>query len=712
VRGFAHWSIRYKLLLVLVSLGITTFVATGAIAYIRYLRSVKEGVVQQLTGVTRVKAREIETYYRGIQNHLLTLSQDRMLVDAITEFLAAYRALDEGPIAPEDLDTLRQDYRERFYPELQKVNLARPRYEDYMPFSPAAIHLQSAYIAKHKVSAQGRREINNAGDGSDYSAVHEKYHPRLRKIVEKFGYYDLYLIDYQTRRVIYDVNKDRAFGTGLLDGPYREGNLAKVVKQCVDANNPDAAFISDFEPNQASAGVPTQFAASPVSDGPGRTGVIALQLSTEALNDIMTGGRDWKREGLGRTGQAVVIGPDYLLRSNNRRFLESPNAFLASLKATGIPEDQINRIRRLNSTVLELAVKLPSVTDALAGKEGMTTESWPFADGLESVAFQPLHIPGLKWIVESRMNQNEVLESVRQLQGLFGRWGGGLLLLTIVAAFFLTALIVRPVKALIRAAVRVAAGDFTATVHWKWKDELGILADAFNAMTYSIREKTEIIEQKNRENEALLLNILPAEIASRLKGGEASIADGFADVTVLFGDLVGFTVLSGEIPAGELVDLLNGLFVRFDEAAGEFGIEKIKTIGDCYMAVCGLPVRYPDHAERMARMALGMTEATRRYSEEMGRNLQIRIGLHSGPVVAGVIGARKFIYDLWGDTVNIASRMESTGVPGQIQVTRSVYERLQGQFELESRGVIKVKGKGEIETWLLVREARVVGAPA
>jgi len=712
VRSFAHWSIRYKLLLVLVSLGITTFAATGTIAFIRYLQSVKEGAVQQLTGVTRSRAREIETYYRGIRNHVLTLSEDRMFVDAMSEFLTAYRALDEGPLPPEDLDALRQDYRDRFYPELQKVNLARPRFEDYLPYTPAAIRLQFAYIAKHKVSDQGRRGINNAGDGSDYSAVHEKYHPRLRRIVEKFGYYDLYLIDYQTGRVIYDVNKDRVFGTSLLDGPYRDGNLAKILKQCVAANDPDEVFVSDFEPNQASVGEPTQFAASSVSDGSGRIGVIAFQLSTDAINDVMTGGRVWEREGLGRTGQAVVIGSDYLLRSNNRRFLENPDAFLASLKAKGTPEAQINRIRRLNSTVLELAVRLPSVTDALAGKEGTTTESWPFADGSELVAFQPLHIPGLHWIVESRMNMNEVLQSVRQLQGLFGKWGGGLLLLTVLAAFFITALIVRPVKALIRAAVRVAAGDFTAGVRWKWKDELGLLADAFNAMTYSIREKTEIIEQKNRENEALLLNILPAEIASRLKAGEASIADGFADVTVLFGDLVGFTVLSGEIPAAELVDLLNGLFVRFDEAAGEFGIEKIKTIGDCYMAVCGLPRRYPDHAERMARMALRMAEATRRYSEETGKNLQIRIGLHSGPVVAGVIGARKFIYDLWGDTVNIASRMESTGVPGQIQVTRSVYERLQGHFDLESRGVIKVKGKGDIETWLLLREAQVVEVSA
>jgi adenylate/guanylate cyclase family protein/HAMP domain-containing protein len=172
--------------------------------------------------------------------------------------------------------------------------------------------------------------------------------------------------------------------------------------------------------------------------------------------------------------------------------------------------------------------------------------------------------------------------------------------------------ILRPVIALVGAARKVASGDLTAQVEWKWKDELGVLSDTFNSMTKSIREKTELIEQKNRENERLLLNILPSEIANRLKEGESEIADNFADVTVLFGDLVGFTALSSKTPAAEIVEMLNGLFSRFDQAAKELGIEKIKTIGDCYMAVCGLPSRCSDHAHRMARMALRMVESDSR----------------------------------------------------------------------------------------------------
>jgi len=180
---------------------------------------------------------------------------------------------------------------------------------------------------------------------------------------------------------------------------------------------------------------------------------------------------------------------------------------------------------------------------------------------------------------------------------------------------------------------------------------------------------------------------------------------------VLFGDIVGFTALSSNTSAVDIVEMLNGLFSRFDDLAQNLGIEKIKTIGDCYMAVCGLPKPCLDHTAQMARMALQMMDVTSEYSKKRGIPLQLRIGINSGPVVAGVIGATKFIYDLWGDTVNLASRMESTGVPGAVQVTRAVYEQLQGRFEFRFRGVVQVKGKGEIETWLLQSELSRVEVP-
>ncbi len=212
------------------------------------------------------------------------------------------------------------------------------------------------------------------------------------------------------------------------------------------------------------------------------------------------------------------------------------------------------------------------------------------------------------------------------------------------------------------------------------------------------------LAEEHRRSERLLLNILPEAISARLKENGDAIADGFAEVTVLFADLVGFTELSQKLSPAELVVMLNRTFSAFDDLAEELGVEKIKTIGDCYMVAAGLPERRSDHAQIVARMALGMRDTLAKINHEGGYKLRIRIGLHTGPVVAGVIGKRKFIYDLWGDTVNTASRMESSGAPGEIQVTRQVYERLTSGFELERRGLIQVKGKGEMETYLLQGE--------
>ena len=698
--NFSDWSIRFKLLSLLLLLAGITLAVMGTIAYIQNVTALRAKVFDQLSGVTRSKRSEIESYYQTIHNHVETLSYDRMFMDAMREFRDAYATLNKVPLQASTVDAVREDYRQNFYPEMQKLGIARQSFEAYLPVTPAAIQLQYLYIVKNKRSKGQRDQLIDPGDGSDYSAVHQKYHVAFRSIVRKFGYYDLYLID-ETGRQVYDVAKDRDFATSLIEGPYRDSNLAKVVRQCLATDNPDDVFFSDFEPYEASSGEPTQYVASPIFDGNQRLGVLAFQLSTVAIDRVLTGERGWVREGLGRTGEALMVGPDHLARSDARKYLEDPEGYLALQRSMGVPEKTLNRIRTFKTTILQMPLNYTSVDLALQGEQGTRVGFPEKGVGTSLVSYTPLQIEGLHWALIARMTSKEAFRSVRQMQWVFSGWTVVLLLLTVLAAWLMTNQILRPVNALVQAALKVASGDLTAQVEWKRKDELGLLSDTFNSMTKSIREKTELIEQKNRENEALLLNILPGEIASRLKEGEHEIADGFADVTVLFGDIVGFTALSSQISAAQVVEMLNGLFSLFDQAASELGVEKIKTIGDCYMAVCGLPKPCSDHTERMARMALRMTEATQQYGQENGLNLQLRIGLNSGPVVAGVIGVTKFIYDLWGDTVNLASRMESTGVPRGIQVTRSVYERLKDSFEFESRGIIQVKGKGETEAWLL-----------
>ena len=248
-----------------------------------------------------------------------------------------------------------------------------------------------------------------------------------------------------------------------------------------------------------------------------------------------------------------------------------------------------------------------------------------------------------------------------------------------------------------RTSVEVAAGGRSYSLLAVDLPEFGFV-NVYGTDITAVKEQ----ERLALENQRLLLNILPEPIAKRLREGERLIADRFDDVTLLFADIVEFTRLSASMSAAELVGILNEVFTVFDGLVEEYDLEKVKTIGDAYMVVGGMVERSDEHTIRAASMALALAEAVDGIEAASRLGIQFRIGIHCGPVVAGVIGSKKFIYDVWGDTVNLASRMESLGVPGRVQISHAVMERLVGTFEFEARGLIDVKGKGPTPTYLLV----------
>ena len=248
---------------------------------------------------------------------------------------------------------------------------------------------------------------------------------------------------------------------------------------------------------------------------------------------------------------------------------------------------------------------------------------------------------------------------------------------------------------------RIAEGDLSHTAPVLTEDETGTLAISFNHMIGRLKNTLEDLAVEQEKSEQLLLNVLPAPIAERLKHGEHNIADSYSDVTILFADIVNFTPMSASLPPVELLGVLNEIFSEFDHLSEKRGLEKIKTIGDAYMVVAGLPLQRDDHAQVVAETALDMLSVIERFNRSHGTELSIRIGINSGPVVAGVIGTHKFIYDIWGDAVNTAARMESQGLKGGIQVTEATHHHLQNQYVFGDRGMIDIKGKGRMHTYLL-----------
>ena len=290
-----------------------------------------------------------------------------------------------------------------------------------------------------------------------------------------------------------------------------------------------------------------------------------------------------------------------------------------------------------------------------------------------------------------------------------------LLLSTIVSVVLIRSRLLRPIERLAEVAEHVSSGDMKVRSNLRGTDEIGQFGQTFDSMITSVNqhldevesarstlaEQAVSLEEERQRSEHLLLNVLPATIADRLKGGEEGIAEAFPEVSVLFSDIVGFTKMSARVGAKQVVDMLNEVFGLLDKLAVKHGVEKIKTIGDCYMVAAGVPDRSPTHTQQIAAFSLEMQATIKDYAAKSGRDINMRTGIHTGTVVAGIVGTTKFSYDLWGDVVNIASRMESTGEPGQIQVSDAVRVRLQDDFNFDARGEVEIRGKGPMHTWYL-----------
>jgi class 3 adenylate cyclase len=695
-----RWGLAAKLFAILILLGAIAVLVTGGLGYVRARDALEATIYNQLTAARQAKARQVETYFRNIRNDLRLLATSKMVVEATRDFHAAYEQLEQKPV-PDDMQRKVDDwYAQNILPDARRLLGKDATVAGYLPNGPAATYLQYHYIVANPQPAARRRLLDDAGDGSAYSALHATYQPLLRTAAATVGFFDFMVADAKSGRLIYGMAKEIDLGASLHTEPFRQTNVAAAVARCAASADPSATCLEDFASYLPSDGQAIAFMGAPVIDKGVVIGVLIAQLSIAEIDRVVTGDRRWRQEGFGATGEAYLVGPNSYVRSGPRLFYENRDAYFAELQASGAPAAEIDAIRRYGSPVLHQQIDTQATRAALAGIDGTGQVAGNY--GKSTLAsWGPLAISGVTWGIVAKIETAEAFAPIYRLQRDLAIVGGLALLVVIAIGAWLSRSMLGPLRELTAGVRCFAAGDYAAHVPVRTRDEIGQLVTAFNGMIDELRDKNTLIETKNRENEELLLNVLPAPIANRLRGGEQRIADGFAEVTVAFADLVGFTALTSDMPPQAVVSLLNGLFTRFDMAAQEIGIEKIKTVGDAYMAVCGLPEPVENHAERMVRMAIRMVHITREHALENHVVMKLRVGINSGPVVAGVIGRSKYIYDLWGDTVNLASRMESGGVPDGIQVTRPVYEKLKDEFVFEPRGFIEVKGKGEVEAWLL-----------
>lgn len=683
----------------LLTVSSTSIMVTAYLGYRSGQSNLTDRAFNQLTSVRASKAYQIESYFKTLRNHIQTLSNDPSVETAIAEFTKAYRQLETVSLPADTAFKIQGYYQNEFLPKLTTTGQGSPVLNSFLPESTPSNYLQYYYIATNPNPIGKKHLLDKANDSSEYSRIHERYHPIFRNIIEKFGYYDMFLIDPQGT-VVYTVYKETDFTTNFTTGSYNDSNLSRLVAAVRRSKQKDYASIIDFESYAPSYGAPAAFIAAPIYNQAKFVGVLAIQVPVDEINNVMTGNRKWEGDGLGKSGETYLVGQDYLMRSVSRFLVETPEEYLQTLTALGASKETINRIRQYKTSILEQKVRTQAAEEAIMGKQGIKIIR-DYRDIPVLSSYAPLQIEGLNWAILSEIDLAEAYAPIYDFERQLLISATLLMLLVILLAMAMASFFVKPINQLIDSARKVASGQLDAIATLESQDEFGELAQSFNAMVVSLHDQTNLVEEKNRENEQLLLSIFPAAIAKRLKQGEKNIAESVSNVTVLFSDLTGFSKLSDSLTAYEIVSILNDLVTIFDETAERYGMEKIKTIGDSYMAVCGLSVPYLDHDKRAIDFALEMQAIVRRFSQERNFQLNISLGINSGDIVAGIVGRNKFIYDVWGDTINIASALKSACAEGTILVSSEIYHRLGDLYEFMPVAAKVENGKNILKAWQL-----------
>lgn len=695
-----QFSIKSRLIALLLLVSMGSLLASGILSWWRFRNVLEERIFAQLTGIRTARTNQIEDYMQNLRHEMEILSEDRTVIAAMVELNSAYQELQNQVIPTQWQKKISAYYANEFFPKLSQTIQGNQSVVNYTPVNPAAQYLQYQYIANNSFSTGEKQKLDQAKDGSDYSQFHGQYHPFFKNLINKFGYYDLLLIDFYTEEVIYSVDKDTDYATSLERGPYRRSNLATVVAKVQDNPTQGAVQVVDFKPYTPSYGAPNLFFAVPIYNGSHTVGILAASVAVAEINEILTGGENWQEDGLGKTGEVYLVGSDLLMRSISRPLVQDPKTYEADVRETGLSNRTVDLIKQLKTSILLQPVSNKAAQSAIAGVSGTS-----IVDDYRGTTVLGSHgglkIEGLEWGIVAQIDRQEAFGPLYTLQAYLIILAAIIILLILWLSNLVGQHFVKPIYNLIDATNRIRAGKQDVQVKQDRRDEIGELEQAFNLMVQDMGSQTELVEQQKQENQALLLNVVPDTVIARIKQGEDNIADFVPQVTVLFARLSGLEELARHKSAAETAAIFNRLVNAFDESAEQYGMEKQHTVGAIYVAVCGLSRAYLDHTERAVSTALNMLAALEPINAEYSANLSLQIGIHSGSVMAGIIGIQKFAYKLWGETVNIAAKLSNEADLNNIVVTQPIQETLADQQTFVRNKTLEIEDREKLLTWLL-----------
>ncbi len=697
-----RFGIQSKILVAMLLSGILGVGVIGLIGAVSGRNALRQVESERLIELRESQKRQVEALFREVTNSLIIYTSGFSINEAMTAFTAGFNQLSNATISPAQQQALVNYYDNEMIKPIKRLTGDAIDINAVLPSSPAQKYIQAYYTAAPRPAADSM-PVQDAGDGSAWSAANARFDFYMRDIVTRFDYRDALLIDMQGN-VVYSVMKGPDLGTNILTGPYRESKLRDAYQKVLRSNDVDFVWITDFQPYQPQLDAPTAWVVSPVGMNGKIEGVMALPLPIAKINRIMTANKHWEAAGMGSATETYLAGPDDLMRSDSRDFLEDPQEYKREAIAAGTPPDVVERALQLGGTTLVQPVGTAGLRAAQRGETGVVSAT-DYLGNKELEAYAPLDIPNsdLHWSILATRDDSDAFARLGRFSKTLLIAISALVFAICVASMLIAQAAMRPVRRLEEGTRKISSGDYDINIPVMTRDEIGDLTAAFNEMSRNLAIKEELLNEQRNENNRLLLALMPESIVQRYREGGATIAQKHQDVTVIYADIVGLDETSTDLPGDELVGTVDELFRQFDSAAESLGVERIRTFHNGYLASCGVITPRLDSIHRSIEFAVEMQRIIDRFNSQNGHELGLRVGINTGNAISGLVGRSSLVYDMWGAAVSLAYQMHRGAPQPGIYVSSQVYEAMRDVHQFTPAGTISVGGTDQTIYRLLER---------
>jgi class 3 adenylate cyclase len=699
-----HFSIRSKVMFVVLFAGLVCLGTGGMIGYRAGDKALTQSVEQRLSAERDIKHRQIEEYIRTQLRLTKEIGGTQDVIDATQAFIAAVRVLRSAPPAhpsATQADALILDdwYRHHLLPKLNKITGGNQSVEGLVPADAVSRHLQVAYIADNPYPVGQKYKLVEASSASGYDAVHAQFHPLMQRLARIAGYYDINLVDAETGDVVYTVAKETDFSTNIYRGPYAESGLARVVQKALDPRNGGAPVVEDYTPYVPSALAPQMFTAVPIVVDGQTLGIFTAQIDIKTLNDMVTDQGRLQEAGEGRSGEVLLVGQDRLLRSQSRFMVEDPAQFLAQAQAEGLPETTADQIRNLRTTILYMPANTGASELAFRNKTGLSQ----FVDyrGVPVIAaYGPLEVGGLRWAVIAKQDVAEAFAPEAALRrDLLTAAGIAAIVLTFLALGSASAF-TRPLRHVLAGMRRFSASGELTHAPIEGGDEFADLAQGYNVMVTALEASKMHLAEADAEKSALLRLIYPEALAERVRNRTEVTAETISNATVIVASIGGLDAMARVLNATETRDRLDTLLEALSRTAAAHGVEPVRSLGETYIGVCGLSSPRLDHAVRALDWMRAASLAAEQLSLEWGAPISLRFGVASGEIDVLLLSHGHSAFDIWGYTLSVARYIVEGIQAGHVAVSDATFRLLSDINGFEQRSIAIPPSGDVVSAWV------------